>query len=180
MQSRPAGCIGAVYITYSRRRQVYAGRERATMRRTHPLLVGLGDHVAGHVPDALVDDLCHRGHDALRLRTVEPLALESLHEMVRVKVELGSSGSRSERPVAIDGERRSAMRCPGQWIPYAERTQHGGCSVPDRALFSTAQVLFDAHSPLDPHKRHRETCVLNLAPWPTRPNAPATGTRTNP
>ena len=57
-------------------------------RQSHPLLVGSGDHVAGHVPDALVDDLCHGGHDPLRLCAVETLALESLHEMMCVEVEV--------------------------------------------------------------------------------------------
>jgi hypothetical protein len=63
---------------------------------SHPLLIGLGNHVAGHVPDALVDALCHGGHDSLRLCAVETLALESLHEVVCVKVEVGTFGRRSE------------------------------------------------------------------------------------
>lgn len=66
-------------------------------RRTHLLLVSLRDHVARHVADALVDNLGHRAHDALCLRTVEALALETLHEVVCVEVEVVCYGRRVER-----------------------------------------------------------------------------------
>ena len=59
-------------------------------------MIGFGDHVTCHVPNALVDDLRHSGHDAFGLRTIEALALQALHKMVGVKVKVISRGGGAE------------------------------------------------------------------------------------
>lgn len=51
-------------------------------------MIGFGDHVACHVPYALVNDLRHSGHDAFCLRAIEALALQALNKMVGVKVKV--------------------------------------------------------------------------------------------
>lgn len=63
----------------------------------HLFLICFGDHVAGHVAYALVDDLCHGGHDALCLCAVEALSLEPLDKVVCIKVELVASLARCYR-----------------------------------------------------------------------------------
>lgn len=55
---------------------------------THLLLVRLRDHITRHIPDTLINNLRHRTHNALRLRSVQSFALEPLHEVVRVEMKV--------------------------------------------------------------------------------------------
>lgn len=68
MQSQLAGYIDAVRPPGQFRRR------RRPDPNTDLFLVGLGHHVARHVPDALVDDFCHRGHDPFGLLSIQPFS----------------------------------------------------------------------------------------------------------
>jgi hypothetical protein len=57
------------------------------------------DHIACHVPYALVYNLCHSGHDALSLCTIQTLALQALHEVMGVKVKVIPRNCGAETPV---------------------------------------------------------------------------------
>lgn len=62
------------------------------------LLLGLCNHVAGHISYALVYDFGHGSHDALRLGAVEPLTFQPLNKVVSVEMEFISRTSRGKGP----------------------------------------------------------------------------------
>jgi hypothetical protein len=62
-------------------------------------MVCFSDHITGHVPYALVYYLRHSGHDPLRLRTIQTLALQALHKVMGVKVKVIPRTCGAETPV---------------------------------------------------------------------------------
>ena len=70
----------------------------------HLFVISFCDHVARHIPYALVDDLRHSGHDALCLRTIEALALQALHKVVGVKVKVIPQRGGAETAVRVKKE----------------------------------------------------------------------------
>lgn len=62
-------------------------------------MVCFSDHITCQVPYALVYNLRHSRHDALRLRTIQTLALQALHKVMGVKVKVIPRSCGAETPV---------------------------------------------------------------------------------
>ena len=95
---------------------------RGTIRdeREYLLLVRFSHHITCHIPYALVDNLRHCRHDTLSLRAIEALALQPLHEMMRVKVEVQPLRGRVELQLG-DGNDSAEYR-----LGYPRRTKSRG------------------------------------------------------
>jgi hypothetical protein len=68
-------------------------------------VVCFSDHIACHVPYALVYNLRHSGHDALCLRTIKTLALQALYKVMGIEVKVITRSCGAESPVKLRKER---------------------------------------------------------------------------